>query len=1068
MLQETRHHDANVFWARSLAARLGWLSTFSAVPPKNSAGFIGCGGTAILWRRGLGRATVCRSAPLDSHRCIAIRWAGFAVASVYGPQIAAVEWVDTLWQCLAGFGCPVYAGGDYNWKAPYARALPSQACAVNQPSTTIDGTTPVRLIAFDNAECKCEDVLFLPGIPRHGLVTWRTPSTVAVAQQETRLRRTGLYRWHSDDIPSADAVDPTVCDAAETCCDAWAPLLPDGAPLLARWARCHLRAESVLQFLTRQGLLRCDAAPERDKGSRPSVKPVAAGAAHRCPESVALRRLRRTSRRVAERLRSGHENCEFLSPDDAKKWQALCCDGLVSSVGVPTLAEAAHALAHAVHREAARAQSDRNADWKRQFRTWSDSLWTASKSVMRPCPTAGFNVEDMANDWKPIWCPTPDPCGNHADAWRSFAQGREPHLCSTDLHRLPAFEDFLAAAHDVHGGPGFDGWTTHEAKILLRFAPWWLREIFDLWCETTLLGEEIPSDLRAYLWAWRTVGIPKGENDSRPISVGSIWMRAWHHCLLACFPPCDDSDWCCRRGASVIRGTADWLSAEKDCGAEHDLSKAFDSLDHDVLRAAFAEMHLPPRVIGTLMNAWTAPRICQVNGALASPILPTRGVPQGDPCSPRALVCVLSAWCPIAKKWLYMDDRTLAAAGESSQHQLRLAMDYTSAFDSTVGLKENLGKRQLWGPGGSSRIEHLGLSVCPLQPVEPILPRGGWARAYEVIARLARLPGSAPVRERLAFGYVRPHFTWAVPLMHPPPARCASLLMRAILRTDCRWYCSGRWWADRVLLHPTFTAAVSTFKESTRHLPTSAHLVCALREHAHSLGLLLAGYAASGAVLLCASDDDDPRVLQAIEHAGVPGGLERAFQTDTPGGQHALRLIARVRCLQTVRMSRQDSEAAHLVHLPSQSALCWRRWRASLTSAEAARLRLWRAGAVGSPTRHSHRRGFSPQCKLCGAPLASTRHLWAECPFFAWDRHQLEEAFRVPAVWWSCQPRITAKSGWITTLADSDAQRLPLLQIMACRLAVIVVAVIHATHVEDNVPLSSALVRPVADRLSLL
>jgi hypothetical protein len=100
--------------------------------------------------------------------------------------------------------------------------------------------------------------------------------------------------------------------------------------------------------------------------------------------------------------------------------------------------------------------------------------------------------------------------------------------------------------------------------------------------------------------------------------------------------------------------------------------------------------------------------------------------------------------------------------------------------------------------------------------------------------------------------------------------------------------------------------------------------------------------------------------------------------------------------------------------------------------------------------------------------LASTRHLWAECPFFAWDRHQLEEAFRVPATWWSSQPRITAKSGWITTLADSDAERLPLLQIMACRLAVIVVAVIHATRVEDIVPPSSASIRLVSDTLSLL
>ena len=47
-------------------------------------------------------------------------------------------------------------------------------------------------------------------------------------------------------------------------------------------------------------------------------------------------------------------------------------------------------------------------------------------------------------------------------------------------------------------------------------------------------------------------------------------------------------------------------------------------------------------------------------------------------------------------------------------------------------------------------------------------------------------------------------------------------------------------------------------------------------------------------------------------------------------------------------------------------------------------------------------------------------------------------------------------------------KRLPLLQIMACRLAVIVVAVVHATHVEGTAPLPGALVRPVAEMLSLL
>ena len=85
----------------------------------------------------------------------------------------------------------------------------------------------------------------------------------------------------------------------------------------------------------------------------------------------------------------------------------------------------------------------------------------------------------------------------------------------------------------------------------------------------------------------------------------------------------------------------------------------------------------------------------------------------------------------------------------------------------------------------------------------------------------------------------------------------------------------------------------------------------------------------------------------------------------------------------SVRQSRQGSEGVALVYIPAQSALAWRRWNASLAPTEAARIRLWRAGVVGAPTRQARRRGFSPQCKLCGAPLASARHLWVECPFFA-------------------------------------------------------------------------------------
>lgn len=50
------------------------------------------------------------------------------------------------------------------------------------------------------------------------------------------------------------------------------------------------------------------------------------------------------------------------------------------------------------------------------------------------------------------------------------------------------------------------------------------------------------------------------------------------------------------------------------------------------------------------------------------------------------------------------------------------------------------------------------MSGCRLQPEAPILPGGRWERVCAVIARLAHVLGSGLVRERLAMGYVRPHF----------------------------------------------------------------------------------------------------------------------------------------------------------------------------------------------------------------------------------------------------------------------------------------------------------------------
>eukprot|EP00972_Heterocapsa_arctica_P037257 5483569-Heterocapsa_arctica.AAC.1 len=65
--QETRHHDPQLGWARGLGARMGWLSAFSEAPGRMASGATAPGGTAIFWRRSLGKATTYRG---PTHRSV--------------------------------------------------------------------------------------------------------------------------------------------------------------------------------------------------------------------------------------------------------------------------------------------------------------------------------------------------------------------------------------------------------------------------------------------------------------------------------------------------------------------------------------------------------------------------------------------------------------------------------------------------------------------------------------------------------------------------------------------------------------------------------------------------------------------------------------------------------------------------------------------------------------------------------------------------------------------------------------------------------------------------------------
>jgi len=66
------------------------------------------------------------------------------------------------------------------------------------------------------------------------------------------------------------------------------------------------------------------------------------------------------------------------------------------------------------------------------------------------------------------------------------------------------------------------------------------------------------------------------------------------------------------------------------------------------------------------------------------------------------------------------------------------------------------------------------------------------------------------------------------------------------------------------------------------------------------------------------------------------------------------------------------------------------------------------------------------------------RHLWAECPQYEGPRLRIGRARGIPAAWWARQPKMTAKSGWVTvdcgTTLDGRARR----QVAAAELALMI------------------------------
>ena len=216
---------------------------------------------------------------------------------------------------------------------------------------------------------------------------------------------------------------------------------------------------------------------------------------------------------------------------------------------------------------------------------------------------------------------------------------------------------------------GGDGWTSSELKLFGTHLTWLAKELHKLWVDTARhlyhLGT-CSTRLALIAFLWRLAGIPKRNPDeARPISVASVLLRAWLNACSDAMPTPDVDQWACKKGSSVLSATPSWLAACADAveGAEVDLEKAFDNIEHTIAEQAHVDSGVSPIVVATLKAAWKGPRYMHVAGEISSnPIWPSRSLAQGDGTAPCGMAAILAPWKPPSVRvWKYVDDRRCSA-----------------------------------------------------------------------------------------------------------------------------------------------------------------------------------------------------------------------------------------------------------------------------------------------------------------------------------------------------------------------------------------------------------------------
>lgn len=339
----------------------------------------------------------------------------------------------------------------------------------------------------------------------------------------------------------------------------------------------------------------------------------ATGAKHRPQQTIFHRRLLRLHRACSECARH-HDLEAALLPQ-----LLFRINRCFSDYGAPPLLQncsfrlAFHDLNESIQRQETLQAREKAKAWNAHFRSFTSKIWGPAKQKLRPpAPQPAFDANQMRQDWEKHWCPTVVAPNEHiVENWFSFA-GPAQKLPG---HK-PGLPHFTSALLRSSGAAGFDGWTYTEAKILQTYLTPLADELFQLWIETTLACEQgtLPQEARDQIWAWKVLGFPKKTaEDSRPISVASTLVRAWHKCLLnQCGQP-PPGQWCGKPGSSVTTAAANFFESNPIDFAETDLTKAFDHLSPVLAQHALNHFGAHNAITATLAQAWSACRVCTVH-----------------------------------------------------------------------------------------------------------------------------------------------------------------------------------------------------------------------------------------------------------------------------------------------------------------------------------------------------------------------------------------------------------------------------------------------------------------------